>query len=277
MTDLSLNKDIVSDVRRVAEKLGVSVLSRSEYLQYGNYSAYHLYDGGATWEDYCTAAGLSTKRIIPIEDEVYFANLVHAVEVLGRLPKTSERKTFGLNFSKRRYPTFTNFIETAQKLGIIETSVTKVVETAKTNQSDFSQIDTQTNDKHPEPPDVTLRSVPPIPAKTRRTKWERTGVEGFPYAPRDESGTVALFGILCAQGIIKWQIVDLTNGKGIDAICWDDESGREIKVELKHTLSRASWNHSVDDLDYVVCWENRWSDFPKPVVCLRNLLHANPE
>lgn len=43
--------------------------------------------------------------------------------------------------------------------------------------------------------------------------------------------------------------------------------GREIRVELKHTLSRVSWNHKVEDLDYVVCWENRWPAFQNPLSC----------
>ncbi len=113
---------------------------------------------------------------------------------------------------------------------------------------------------------------PPIPLGTSRTRWERTGLASFPYAPQDESGTLALFAILCATGKIAWQVVELNAGKGIDATCWDSVMQREIRVELKHTLSRTGWNHSLDDIDYVVCWENRWLGFPKPVIQLRDLV-----
>ncbi|TAJ24362.1 MAG: hypothetical protein EPO64_09585 [Nitrospirae bacterium] len=116
------------------------------------------------------------------------------------------------------------------------------------------------------------RPIPPIPEQTRRKNWKRTGIVGFPYAPQDESGVIALFSILCTQGVIPWQIIELNSGKGIDATCYDEKRQCELKVELKHLLTRSNWNHSVDDLDWVVCWENRWKDFPKPVYELKSLV-----
>lgn len=118
------------------------------------------------------------------------------------------------------------------------------------------------------------RPVPPIPRNTKRARWERTGVSGFPYAPQDELGVVALFAILCATGAIGWEIVEMRGGKGIDVTCFDHVMQRELTVELKFLLSRGTWNHRVEDLDHVVCWENRWLDFPKPVVVLNDLLSA---
>ena len=118
------------------------------------------------------------------------------------------------------------------------------------------------------------RVIPPIPKSSRRRRWERTDVDGFPYAPQDESGVVALFGILCSQGVLRWQIIDLNSSKGMDCICFDEEAGKEIFVELKFLLTRAGWNHPIDQIDYVVCWENRWVDFPKPVIELRRLLEG---
>ena len=116
------------------------------------------------------------------------------------------------------------------------------------------------------------RLVPPIPSQTRRVNWKRTAVECFPYAPQDEQGVVALFAVLCNGGQIERQILDLNGGRGIDATCYDEAMHREIRVELKHTLSRGSWNHSLQDIDYLVCWENRWPDFPKPVIELKALI-----
>jgi hypothetical protein len=72
--------------------------------------------------------------------------------------------------------------------------------------------------------------------------------------------------------VLRWQIIDLNSSKGIDCICFDEEAGKEIYVELKYLLTRAGWNHPIDQVDYVVCWENRWVDFPKPVIELRKLI-----
>ncbi len=264
---------VVQDIKSVAQKLGRQrgdELGRSEYLQNGRFSGYWIYDGGQSWETYCQAAGFVTKKNEPVSDEVYLSRLVEAVKSLGRFPKTSERKKFGLNFSKRRYPTLKAFTDHAVGLGIVPSPAT---ETATPSQPDGRQVE-----EYPAVPDPARETqrksapVAPIPTHTRRKHWERTEIDGFPYAPQDELGVVALFGILCAEGKIEWQIVELRGGKGIDATCYDHKTGKHITVELKKTLSRASWNHNIDEIDYVVCWENRWPDFPKPVIVLRDLV-----
>jgi len=71
---------------------------------------------------------------------------------------------------------------------------------------------------------------------------------------------------------LPWQILDLTSGKGIDATCFDEIENREIRVELKFVLSKGSWNHPIEQLDFVVCWENRWPEFPKPVIELSKII-----
>lgn len=261
---------VAEDIRSVASKLGRRTLSRSEYLQHGKYSGYHLYDGGRTWEGLCAAAGIQTKKIEPVSDEVYFERLQRAVASLGRLPKSSERKRFGLNFSKRRWPTFNSFIQTAIERGIIPRPANEIAPQRPVAQKDKRPAATAP------PAIVGSRPIPPIPASTKRRKWQRTSIEGFPYAPQDEQGVVALFAILCGQGHIPWQILDLNAGKGIDATCYDEEHHQELRVELKYLLSRSSWNHSIEDLDYVVCWESRWPDFPKPVLELRTLVNNMP-
>lgn len=260
--------ELITDVQSVAAKLRTTMLSRSEYFQHGNYTAYQVYDGGRTWEEICLAAGLKTKKIKHIPDEEYFKRLASAYILLKRCPKVSERKKYGLSFSKRRYATLNEFIRKAASLGYVpdifkekEKKEAKK-EMGKIGKSNYSD---RTGNK------TKSRIIPPIPNDTRRRVWERIGIEAYPYAPHDELGVVALFAILCSQGIIKWQILELRGGKGIDITCWDDDKGTIIQVELKHTLSKGSWNHKIDDLDYVVCWENRWPDFPKPVIALSKL------
>lgn len=93
-------------------------------------------------------------------------------------------------------------------------------------------------------------------------------MDGFTYAHLDELGVVGLFAIQCSRRIIKRQIIEMRGGKGIDMPCYDDATKRSLRVELKHTLSKVSWNHRFDDLDVVVRWENRGPDFPQPVMVL---------
>lgn len=271
MNDL-YKKEVVEDIQRVAKQLGRSELSRSDYLGHGKYSIYHIYDGGTTWDGYCKQAGLKTKSKDQVSDEEYFQRLVEAVKQLGRYPRSSERKKFGLNMSKSRYPTLPDFIKKAAELGYVEDLFDSKQIVGK-SKLDALDLDDKVELKHP-PLELqgTLRPIPPIPAGTKRRNWQRADLEGFPYAPQEEQGVLAIFAILCSKRILPWQILDLCGGKGIDAVCYDEERKAEIHVELKYRLSRASWNHSIDDLDYVVCWENKWKDFPKPVIELSKLL-----
>jgi hypothetical protein len=263
--------DIVADIKRVAALLSLKpgeMLSRQEYREHGGkFSHYHLYDGGRAWKPLCAAAGFSTKEKVPVSDDIYFEKLAAAVRKLGRYPKTSERKRFGLSFHKSRFPTLTAFIERAIELGHVEDLRPKIPAANETPPKAEAANNGVGNVGPPE-----VRPIPPIPAITRRRKWERTGITGLPYAPQDELIVVALFGILCANGTFNWEVLEMNGGKGIDATCFDHGTGREIRVELKHTFSRGSWNHSIDELDYVVCWENRWKDFPKPVIELREVI-----
>lgn len=257
--------EIVNDIKRVASLYQSDTISRSEYLKHGNFSEYQLYDGGYSWAQLCEMANLKCKKNEPVSDEEYFERLVTAVEDLGRYPNTSERKKYGLNMSKSRYPTLMAFIEKAIDLGYVKDLRE---DQSASNQMQQSIIESS----FPLLKQLSVHSkeikrpTAPIPLNTPRARWERTGLDGYPYAPQDESGVIALFAILCSKGIIPWQIVDLNGGKGIDSVCFDENSHREIRVELKHLLSKAGWNHNIDDIDYVVCWENRWPDFPKPVI-----------
>ncbi|MCI0453557.1 MAG: hypothetical protein L0Y68_01005 [Candidatus Dadabacteria bacterium] len=268
-------KEIIDDIVRVARDLGLvpgmQGLSRSEYLSNGGrFSLYEIYDGGMTWSDYCVKAGFKPKTKEFVPDEVYFERLKRAVHELGRFPKLSERKKFGLNFSKGRWSTLVEFIKTASSLGIVKLPYSKKV---KEEKSPTHRPKESPRNEYGNIHSDFSRPIPPIPEKTKRKKWERTRMIGFPYAPQDESGVIALFAILCAQGTIPWQIIELKKSKGIDAICYDDKEQREFRVELKHTLSRSNWNHTFDSFDYLVCLENRWRDFPKPVLELRYLIN----
>lgn len=270
----SYKKEVIEDIQRVAKQLGTSELSRSDYLGHGKYSMYQIYDGGTTWDGYCKLAGLKTKSKDQVSNEEYFQRLVEAVKQLGRYPRTSERKKFGLNMSKSRYPTLPDFIKKAAELGYVEDLFDPKQILGKPKMVPHNLEDKVELKHFPVDSQGASRPIPPIPAGTKRRNWQRADLDGFPYAPQEEQGVLAIFAILCSKRILPWQILDLCGGKGIDAVCYDEERNAEIHVELKYRLSKTNWNHSIDDLDYVVCWENKWKDFPKPVIELSELLKS---
>lgn len=264
-------REIIADVLNVGRKLGKrhgDALSRSEYLQNGTFSRYQLYDGGREWSYYCHKAGFTTKAKKTLSDQEYLDRLARAHRELGRDPKFSERKKFGLKF-KTRWPAFGEFLQFARSRGVTSPSYKprQDKQIAQSESSAPSVRVSQTND-------TASRPIPPIPKESSREKWKRIDVAGFPFEPHDESGVVALLAILCSKKTIPWQIVELSGGKGIDAVCYDESKGCHLRVELKFILSRSSWNHPFESFDYLVCWENRWrgQQFPKPVLGLKDIL-----
>lgn len=170
---------IVEDIKRVAHLLGKATLSRSEYYQQGKFTHYQIYDGGRNWTILCELAGIKPETKQPVSDETYFQRLAKETGGLGRYPRASERRKFGLNISKRRYPTLTAFIEKAIELGYVE------------NFSEGKLQRTSESEAAVSPPEIVRliknalhksgqqeRPIPPIPLNTKRTKWERTGIEG---------------------------------------------------------------------------------------------------
>jgi hypothetical protein len=101
---------IIEDIRRVAHRLGTKSLARTEYYLHGKYSQYQMYESGNNWTDLCGRAGIVSKTKQTVSDEEHFCNLAKAEETLGRYPRVSERKKFGLNASKRRFPTLAALI-----------------------------------------------------------------------------------------------------------------------------------------------------------------------
>ncbi len=242
-------------------KLG-DEFGRDEYLLHpdARFSKYDIYDGGKTFEYYRCEAGYNSKAKLKVSDDEYYDNYKKACIELGREPKTSEYKKYRLGVNKSRREIFRNFKERAISEGILsEEETTKI----KPSIEIFDEKPQQ--EVFP-----SSRSVPPIPEKTK--KWERIGIEGFPYAPQNELGVVAIFAILCSKATIPWQIIELNGGKGIDATCYDDNQHREIKIEIKKILSHSNWNHPFESIDYLVCWENHWDDFPKPLLELKTFI-----
>lgn len=118
MPDVSDN-EIAADIQGTARRVGVTALGRSQYLQRGKFSQHQVYDGGRNWDSLCAIAGVRSLKVMAVGDDTCFDRLRRAVDQLHRLPTAKEREKYGLDFSKRRYPTASAFIERATEPGVI--------------------------------------------------------------------------------------------------------------------------------------------------------------
>ena len=276
-------EDKIKDIKRVV----ASIPSRPQRMSHrfyvengGCYSKYQMYTNGDKWSDLLyEACGISSDvRNNPVSNEKYFERLRNFVQLWKHLPNTSEQTKAGLNFTKStRWQSLDEFLCDAIHQGVVPSSLAGprlAKQVSKQPHQEISsknrQVTASCDTSH------ASRNVAPPPRRPlrRNPKWKRIDIDGMPYAPQDENAVIALFAILCNRGIVPWQILDLNSGKGVDAVCYNETNGRELRVEFKLDLVERNWNHRTDDVDVVVCWQNKWQDFPKEVIELSRLLRA---
>jgi hypothetical protein len=273
--NMSLADRITKDIRRVVEELQCKELSCTEYLSRARsgITRWKINQAGG-WAKLCKAAGARAKTTRRVTNQEYFERLRRAYRELGRLPTAYERSKYHLDAVTKRWGSWQAFVEEARKRRVIPGGE------HRPSQPRHAQRATQSEAKTDEGQLISTRRVrqphraPAIPRHTgrRNPKWRQTDIIQFPYEPLEEQGVVALFSILCATGTIDWGILDITSSRSPDATCYDYQRQTEIAVEFEHTLRKSTWHHDIDEIDCVVCWENRWSDFPKDVIELKKLI-----
>jgi hypothetical protein len=84
------NEDILSDIRRVAELVGMTIVSQRLYLELGQYDPTTAKRRFGTWNKAVIVAGLSIANELNISDERLFENIMLLWEHYGRQPRLAE-------------------------------------------------------------------------------------------------------------------------------------------------------------------------------------------
>ncbi|MEY4704402.1 MAG: hypothetical protein RL042_598 [Nitrospirota bacterium] len=270
------SEPIVADIKRVGTQLGLRSGAQFAFAEYrqaeGRFTKHQIQDGGLSWKYWCERAGFTTKGTPPVPTKDLIRRYADAYKELGRKPKASERKRYGLRFRPRIDPMGTEQIESLEDLHQLAIQCGEIAESPKAAAPAVGGAKPAVIVSPDLAGHIRSEQPPPIPRRSKRKTWERIDVPGFPFAPHDENGVVALFAILCACGTLPYEILQLNSGKGIDAICWHRQELREVHIELKHVLRRSSWNHLLDEIDAVVCWRNSFPSFQRPVVVLEDVV-----
>lgn len=90
-------KDLLADLNRVANKLGKTSITKSEYLENGMFSCKPFEQRFSTWNDALKGAGLKNINFKNVSDEELFKNIEEVWIKLGRQPKFREIKRPFLN------------------------------------------------------------------------------------------------------------------------------------------------------------------------------------
>jgi hypothetical protein len=81
------DEELVSDLKRVADQLGVQELKRRDYTVHGKYSPSTYIKRFGSWKEALKKAGLKTARNWGTELEEYFENIQEVWLKLGRQPR----------------------------------------------------------------------------------------------------------------------------------------------------------------------------------------------
>jgi hypothetical protein len=82
--------ELIADLKRVAELLDSSTVSRPKYLEYGEYAHVTVAKRFGSWNNALLRAGLTLSRAINISDERLFENILTLWQHSGRQPRRSE-------------------------------------------------------------------------------------------------------------------------------------------------------------------------------------------
>ena len=105
---------MLSDLKRVAENLGIATITKTLYDQHGVFGATTLLRRFGSWNKALTAAGLGLNNRVNIPDEELFENLANVWQILGRQPvgnditKSTGASLFSLGTYEKRFRSWNN-------------------------------------------------------------------------------------------------------------------------------------------------------------------------
>lgn len=99
-------EEFLSDIRKVAEQLGVKTISSGEYEKYGKYSRDLSFRRFSSWNEALEAAGLEPFKFVSgkrIDDETLLIEIERMWIALGRQPTTTDIKNGFFQFTLNTY------------------------------------------------------------------------------------------------------------------------------------------------------------------------------
>ena len=152
-------KDLIADVRRVAEALSQTTVSIEQYCQLGKHDRATLTNRLGSWKKVLAAAGLDVSKNTGISDQLLFANILRLWEHYGRQPRRSELAVLPSTISQgpywRRFGSWTSaltaFVEYAnasesEQPRSTDISVSSEIGDGRESRYDIARANLQRND-----------------------------------------------------------------------------------------------------------------------------------
>lgn len=268
-------EEILTEIRRVAEKLGVKQLARREFARHSRVSASTVRDTFASWNRAVQEAGLEPiVGHVPLSKKIPDSDLLQEVirltQELGKKPSAREMAAFG-QYSKKPYIKRWGSFVKARDLAYRKLGFPEIATEATGGESVVS------GDK----PGPTELVIPPThKPKERRVRkkiqfGEPIDFRGLRFAPVNEQGVVYLFGMISRElGFLIESIrTEYPDCEGKRRVSAREGRWEHVLIEFEYKSSRfQEHGHSPDKCDLIVCWIHDWEDCPLEVLELKSII-----
>lgn len=278
MDNKDIKNQITSEIQRIANELGKTTFSRSEFLQLSKISSHQIYSNFDGWNDAILKAGL-----IPDEtrnkknDEELWQNLYEVCCKLDKVPTTcdmnrnskicikSYRKRFGcwqdilLNFKQwlKENHSESKFID------MIADKNTSCTQKAKVANNEIETSNTAT---------VVWKG------KKGVVYGAPIDYKGLRHEPVNEQGVVFLFGKINEELGIIVEVVrtGFPDCEGKRLIDKNKNLWEPVLIEFEYKSKNfLEHGHQIDGCDLIVCWEHNWEDCPLEVIELKSYIYKS--
>src|SRR3990172_2184636 len=270
---------IISEIKRIAMKLGKKSLSISEFKKYSNISRHTVCYYFISWNEAVKEAGLEpidpieklklthSKNIIPEED--LLKDLIRLFNETGKIPTMSlidAKGKYSASTYSKKFKTIPNAFQLAKK----------------SFQEDFQNTSQEiiTDDNVSRPIETEIKIIPNtiIPEKQNKKRivfGEPINFRGLRFAPINEQGVVYLFGMVSRElgFLIESVRTEYPDCEG--KRCCDKEKSQweHIQIEFEYSSSNfLTHSHNIDECDLIVCWKDDWNECPIEVLELKNVI-----
>lgn len=277
MDNEDIKNQIISEIQRIANELGKTTFSRSEFSQLSKISLHQVYSNFNGWNDAIIKAGL-----IPDEtrnkktDEELWQNLYEVCHKLDKIPNTRDmdrnskicNKTYRKRFSdwQNTLIYFKQWLkENHGESKFINMIADKNTSCAQKTKVVNNEIETSNN--------------------TATVVWKsKKGVvygapidyKGLRHEPVNEQGVVFLFGKINEELGIIVEVVrtGFPDCEGKRLIDKNKNLWEPVLIEFEYKSKNfLEHGHQIDGCDLIVCWEHNWEDCPLEVIELKEIIN----
>ncbi len=268
---MSEREELIACVREVANRLGVQILSRSEFQRHSGISQDRIYRHFDGWRELCTLAGVTAHtQNLRLDETQLFEAMRDAFMEAGGVPT---RTKFGRHFRysvdvlKKRGWNWKEALEAFRKWADLHepnfpylNDLSRSVEVSNQAEQPTAQTSSQ-----------SLSWTP----RGQRLFGEFIGFRGLLHAPVNEQGVVFLFGMVAHE--LGYVVEMVTTGfpdceakRRVGENRWE-----RVRVEFEFR-SRNFRDHGHDPAgcDILVCWDHNWPECPVEVLELRKAINS---